>query len=106
MLAADLKQRLGIRARAFVSDPDAVTDAHLHLTIAVDETLQLAGAHNPDAVLMDIAFYRYLLLVQTNGVDEEQFKAYLIALKQITDPLSQSNMLAHAKSKARPNPYQ
>jgi hypothetical protein len=98
-----LINRLGIRARAFVSDPDAVTDAHL--TIAADETLQLAGAHNPDAVLMDIAFYRYLLLVEQNGVDEEQFKAYVSALKQITDPTSNSNMLAHAKSKVRPNPY-
>lgn len=103
MDALALQGRLGIRARAFVSDPDAVLDAHL--TIAVGETLQLAGGHNPDAVLMDIAFYRYLLLVEQNGVDEEQFKAYLSALKQITDPTSQSNMLAHATSKARPNPY-
>jgi len=103
VLAAELKQRLGIRARAFVSDPDAVSDAHLQ--IATDETLQLAGEHNADAILLDIAFYRYLLLVEQNGVDEAQFKAYTSALKQVSDPTGQSNVLAHAKSRPRPNPY-
>lgn len=103
MDAATLITRLGIRARAFVSDPAAVTDAHL--TIAVDETLQLAGLNNPDAVLMDIAFYRYLLLAERNGVDEAQFKAYVSALKQLRDPTNQSNVIAHAKSKTRNNPY-
>jgi len=103
VLAAELKKRLGIRARAFVSDPAAVADAHLQ--IATDETLQLAGTHNADAILLDIAFYRYLLLVEQNGVDEAQFNAYRSALKQVADPTNQSNIVAHARSQSRANKY-
>ena len=86
MTNAEFKARLTQRAKAFVSDPDLVTDENI--TIAVNEALEIAGADNLTPVLMDIAFYRYLLLVEQNGVDEEQFKAYQYALKQVSDPTS------------------
>lgn len=97
-----LQARLHQRVTAYVSDPDLVTTEHLAL--AVDEAFEVAGANNTMAVLSDIAFYRYLLLVEQNGVDEDQFKAYLHALKQIKDPTS-PNAVTQPSVKTRPNPY-
>ena len=97
-----LKQRLSIRAKAFISDPDLVNDDDL--TAAVTEAIELAGEQTSMPVLMDIAFYRYLLLVETNGVDEVHLKAYQIALKQITDPDS-PNAKTSSKAKVRENQY-
>lgn len=96
------KARLDVRAKAFVSDPDLVTDEFL--TIACNEALEIAGTQSRAPVLMDIAYYRFLLLVEQNGVDEEQFKAYQAALKQITDPAS-PNAQTITKTKQRTNPY-
>lgn len=96
------KQRLNVRAKAFVSDPDLVTDEYL--TIACNEAIEIAGEQSREPVLMDIAYYRFLLLVETRGVDEEQFKAYQQALKQITDP-SSPNASITSKVKSRTNPY-
>ncbi len=102
MLLTEFKTRLSQRAKAYVSDPDLVTTANI--TIAVTEALEIAGADNPAPVLMDIGFYRYLLLVEQNGVDEEQFKAYKHALNQISDPTS-PNAPATRTVKNRHNPY-
>lgn len=101
MTNTEFKARLTQRSKAFVSDPDLVTDENI--TIAVNEALEIAGADNLAPVLMDIGFYRYLLLVEQNGVDEEQFKAYQYAIKQVSDPTSpRSN---NSKVKTRTNPY-
>ncbi len=98
-----LKARLEVRAKAFISDPDLVTGEFLG--IAVCEALEIAGASTDAPVLMDIAFYRFLLLVEQNGVSDEQFKAYQLALKQITDPDS-PNAQTTSKAKTRVNRYQ
>lgn len=98
-----LKARLSIRAKAFISDPELVTDEYLG--IAAGEAIEIAGVLTDAPVLMDIAFYRFLLLVEQNGVCEEQFKAYQLALKQITDPAS-PNAQTMSKVKNRDNPYQ
>ncbi len=102
MTAAELKARLEIRAKAFVSDPDTVTGDYLD--IAVGEAIEIAGTATQPPVLMDIGFYRFLLLVEQNGVDEDQFKAYQLALKQIDDPES-PNATTVATTKTRPNDY-
>lgn len=97
-------ERLRIRAEAFVSDPELVTD--LHLQIAASEADDLAG--NSDfPVWMDIAFYRYLLLVERNGgIDEEQLKAYRHALSQVSDPNAVENRIRTKPTvKVRANPY-
>ena len=99
---ATLKARLDVRAKAFISDPELVTDKYL--TIAASEAIEIAGKLTRVPVLMDIAFYRFLLLVEQNGVCEEQFSAYQLALKQITDPASPERTTR--KMKVRKNPYQ
>ena len=101
--SADLALRLELRTKAYASDPDQITADHI--ATAVSEAFEVAGENNTMAVLSDIAFYRYLLLIERNGVDEDQFKAYLHALKQIKDPTS-PNAVTDARVKARENPYQ
>ncbi|KJY83286.1 hypothetical protein TW81_09820 [Vibrio galatheae] len=97
----DLLERLRTRAEAYLSDPEEVTDEHLNM--ALEEAEQLAG--DSDApVLIDIAFYRWLLLVDRNGVNDEQIKAYQIALKQITDPQAPQSR-TRPTAKTRENPY-
>ncbi len=97
----ELLERLRTRATAFISDPEEVTNEHLE--IALEEAEELAG--NSDApVLLDIAFYRWLLLVDRNGVDDDQIKAYQIALKQINDPEAPQSR-TRSKSKTKKNPY-
>lgn len=97
----ELLARLRTRAKAYLSDPDEVTEEHL--TSALTEAQELAG--NSDApVLLDIAFYRWLLLVERNGVDEDQTKAYKFALKQINDPEA-PQCRTKPTVKVRENPY-
>ncbi len=96
-----LLERLRTRATAFISDPDEVTDEHLE--IALEEAKELAG-NSDTPVLLDIAFYRWLLLVDRNGVDDDQIKAYQIALKQITDPDAPQSR-TRPTAKTRKNPY-
>jgi len=101
-----LKERLNIRAQAFISDPDLVTDQHL--TIAATEAIEIASTQAIAPVLMDIAFYRYLLLVEKGGVTEEHINAYHAALKQLTQPVTaigQENALITSNVKTRINPY-
>jgi len=97
-----LKERLSTRAKSFLSNPNLVNDESL--TVAVNEAIELAGEQTSLPVLVDIAFYRYLLLVETNGVDETHFKAYQLALKQIDDPES-PNAKTVSKVRARKNNY-
>ena len=97
-----LKERLSTRAKAFISNPDLVDDGNLD--IAVNEAIELAGEESPLPVLTDIAFYRFLLLVETNGIDEVHLKAYKVALNQITDPAS-PNAKTKPKAKPRDNQY-
>ena len=101
-LRSELKQRLDTRAKAFVSDPDLITDPVLDL--AIDEALELAGITSPMPVLTDIAYHRMKLQLGM-GIDEVDFKVYRTALAQITDPDS-PNAPTKAKSQQRPNPYQ
>ncbi len=102
MTQEELKARLQIRAKAYISDPETVTDELLG--IAVGEAIEIAGESTDAPVILDIAFYRYLLLVEQNGVEEEQFKAYQQALKQINDPAS-PNAQTQVKSMQRTNDY-
>ena len=97
-----LKARLSIRATAFMSDPELVTDEYLG--IAANEALEIAGANTNAPVLMDIGFYRFLLLAEQNGVSEDQFKVYQQALTQITDTAS-PNAQTVSKVKTRDNLY-
>ena len=97
-----LKERLSTRAKAFLSNPELVDDGNL--TIAINEAIELAGEESSLPVLTDIAFYRYVLLVETNEINEVHFKAYNIALKQITDPAS-PNAKTKAQAKGHDNPY-
>ena len=107
---ADLISRLSTRAKAFVSDPEGVDATHLQT--AVEEAISIATEYTITPVLLDIAFYRYLLLVDANGVDEVQLKAYNQALKQITtEPSIDSdgndieNANAKTRAKTKTNPY-
>ncbi len=109
MMTADtatITERLSTRAKAFVSDPELVTPEVLAL--AVNEALELAGAQTVLPVLVDIAFYR-LLLQLGHHVDENDYKAYQVALRQISDPASPaapSTVSVVAQAKPRTNPYQ
>lgn len=98
----ELKQRLEIRAKAFVSDPELVLDDDLSL--AVTEAVEIGGEQTRLAVLSDIAFHRYLLLVERNGIDDDQLKAYQLALKQVTDP-SAPNSSSKSNARVKPNGY-
>jgi|GEM_PF-2616432 len=97
-----LTDRLSTRAKAFLSNPNLVTDDNLY--IAVNEAIELAGANSSLPVLTDIAFYRYLLLVDASTVSEDHLKAYKIALTQITDPDS-PNAKTKVQAKQRENSY-
>ncbi len=101
-MSDELIERLGIRAKAFASDPELVTDEVL--TLAANEALELAGAQSPLPVLVDIAFYRVLLQIG-NHIDETEQKAYRTALSQVTDP-DVPNAPVTATSRQRGNPYQ
>lgn len=99
-----LKERLSTRAKAFLSNPNLVDDESDKLGLAVGEAIELAGGETSLPVLTDIAFYRFLLLVENNGIDEVHFKAYKVALNQITDPAS-PNAKTKAQAKQRDNKY-
>lgn len=104
-----LKERLTIRAQAFVSDPELVIEPYID--IATTEAIEIAGDLTIAPVLTDIAFYRFLLLVNKNGVvEEEQLEAYLQALKKISgrnasdEPLPDDGRTA-SNVRQRPNKY-
>lgn len=102
MQLEELKTRLSTRAKAFVSDPDLVTDDVLGL--AGTEALALAGAESPEPVVVDIAYHRLLLQLGIN-VDEVAQKAYRLALSQVSDPQA-PNAPTTPTVKQRDNPYQ
>lgn len=107
-MAADvkitLKQRLDIRAKAFLANDELIKDEHL--TTAVTEAITLAGAKTSLPVLTDIAFYRFLLLAETNFNDENQRKVYELALKQINKANdNESSAITTPKVKPATNRY-
>jgi len=97
-----LMARLDIRAQAFVSDPAAVLPEYL--SIAADEAIEIAGVLSQAPVLMDIAFYRFLLLHSPDGIGKEELDVYKLALSNISDPVS-PNVKVTGKVKLKPNPY-
>ena len=102
-----LTKRLETRAKAFLSNPDEAKPEYIDIAIgeAAEIVGEIAGETTNYPIFMDIAFYRFLLLCQTNGVSEEQFKAYQQALTQIKTPLPSQSVKGTSRVKTRVNPY-
>lgn len=95
-----LTDRLRIRAQAYASDADSVQNEHLDA--AVDEALELVSDETAAAITLDIAYYRWLMLVERNGLDEGQTKAYKHALSLVKSPAIAGQS---CRVKNRTNPY-
>ncbi len=72
-------EKLQLRAKAGLSNENEIIVSELQF--ALDEATEIVGDKNlAEAYLIDIAYYRFLLLMKI-GVDESEVANYKIALK-------------------------
>lgn len=75
----ELKTRLETRAKAGLSNPAEVTSEVLDL--ALKEALEIVGRKQVnDTTKLDIAFFRLMLMIKKNGIDEDDMDLYKAAL--------------------------
>lgn len=77
-------EKLQLRVQTGLSNPEEFTDKPELFTYAIEETNGIVGSKDlAVAFVMDIAYYRFLLLadVGTTDTDESNYKMALSALK-------------------------
>lgn len=80
----DLVQRLESKAKAGVSNPSLVTNDLM--TAAMTEADELIGNKIvSDTVKLDIAYFRLMLMIKKDGVDEIEVDMYGKAIKMVKD---------------------
>jgi len=76
----ELKNRLELRAKAGLSNKDEVTPQLLDL--ALKEAYEIVDKREvSSAVKLDIAYYRLMLMLKKQGVDDIDLESYKEALK-------------------------
>lgn len=80
----ELIERLGKRAKAGLSNPAEVTNELLEL--ALSEAAEIVDKKIvSDTTKLDIAYFRLMLMIKKNGVDDEDLELYKAALKIVKD---------------------
>jgi hypothetical protein len=80
----ELSDRLSHKAKAGISNPALVTTDLL--TAALNEANELIGDKNiSDTVKLDIAYFRLMLMVKKDGVDDIELDIYSKAMKIVKD---------------------
>ncbi len=83
----ELIQRLEARAKAGLSNPAEVTPELLGA--ALIEAAEIVGSKQvSDTTKLDIAFFRLMMMVKKNGVDDEDLELYKAALKLVKEASS------------------
>lgn len=80
----ELIERLGKKAKAGLSNPAEVTTVLLELALKeADEIVDKKIVS--DTTKLDIAYFRLMLMIKKNGVDNEDLELYKAALKIVKD---------------------
>jgi len=112
MEATEIKAKLKLRVQTGLSNPNEFIDSDELFDYAIDETLGIIGNKDlADAFVMDIAYYRFLLLA--DGVATEQnesdYKQALSMLKKasnrVTDTTGSTTTAVPVMVKQRANSY-
>lgn len=107
-------EKLKLRVQTGISNPSELLEQDELFTYAIEETNGIVGSKDlADAFLMDIAYYRFILLADTQ-VTEQDDNAYKLALSmlksasnKVTDEATgTSSTTVPVMVKVRPNNYE